>query len=436
MVRSSPEERFTTYVETTATDLHPVPSPVTRTAREFVRTWSGQPRGRYPVFKDWKNHVSYTQHGSRKASISMREVWAGRPDLGWGQSQLGWYGASPAFAGIDEVSHDPSTVQIAKNALMDKIADRKVNLFQAYGERKQVERLLIDVVKKAATSVKLLKRGNVLGAFKVIGLGSKEEVSTYVKRVKAITRAQKLDVEKPLGKWFKYKTYRKYDVKSTPYSIADHWLALQYGLRPLYSDVVGAAELLAQRHFSRPQRFVFTHKTSIDRQFKETGSFYGGAYAVPGFFEGSRKTTAKYVAVYELGSQLDRDQAQTGMGDILTLGWELTPWSFVVDWALPIGAWLSRLNYARGLTHVSTLEVLFSEMKGTLFPVESYSIYSSGYKTSLVRTSSGSFTSNAVLLSRSSGPAVTTKFPEFKNPFSTIHTANALALLLGRLKVR
>lgn len=430
MARPPFEERYTNYVETVQTNSSG-PYSYNRNSRQWVRSWSGQPRGRYPVFKDWKNHESYTQFGSVSTAINLYEYWAGRPDLGWGRYSIGRYGAGMAFSELDAVSHDDATIQIAKNALMDKIADRKVNLLQAFAERKQVERLLITTVKTVAQAASALKKGRVATAFKLIGFGSGPQIQTLLKGSK---REYYRSGNRTLS--YRYDPQVLKTAKLDAKQMSDHWLAFQYGVRPLYGDVVGAAELVAQRHFSSPRRFVFRHKTSIEKKRKLEGLFYSGAYQVPGTYDRSEKTTAKYISVYELASAIERDVAQTGLTDLITLGWELTPWSFVIDWALPIGDYLGRLYYSQGLTHVSTLQVLLSEMTGTLTPVGSYSRYSSIYGTSLVRVSSGSFSSNAAKLSRSIVGPVSARFPEFKNPISPIHAANALALALTRLKVR
>lgn len=430
MARPPFEERFTNYVETAQFNTGG-PYSSARNSRQWVRSWSGQPRGRYPVVKDWKDHESYTQFGTVSATINLYEYWAGRPDLGWGRYSLGRYGAGMVFDELDAVYHDDDTIQIAKNALMDKIADRKVNLLQAFAERKQVERLLITTVKTVAQAASALKKGQVATAFKLIGFGSGPQIRTLLK-------GSKKEYYKKGGKTLSY----RYDpqvlktAKLDAKQMSDHWLAFQYGVRPLYGDVKGSAELVAQRHFSSPRRFVFRHKTSFERKRKLDGLFYSGAYQVPGTYDRSERTTAKYISVYELASAIERDIAQTGVTDLITLGWELTPWSFVIDWALPIGDYLGRLYYSQGLTHVSTLQVLLSEMTGTLKPVGSFSRYSDGHGASLVRVSSGSFSSNAARLSRSVVGPVTAKFPKFKNPISPIHAANALALALTRLKVR
>lgn len=430
MARPPSEERYADYVETAQTNSSG-PYSYQRNSRKWVRSWSGQPRGRYPVVKDWKNHESYTQSAAVSTAINLYEYWAGRPDLGWGRYTVGRYGAGMVFSELDAVVHDNATIQIAKNALMDKIADRKVNLLQAFAERKQVERLLITTVKTVAQAASALKKGRVATAFKLIGFGSAPQVRTLLK-------GSKKEYYRKGNKTLSY----RYDpqvlktAKLDAKQMSDHWLAFQYGVRPLYGDVKGAAELIAQRHFSSPRRFVFRHKTSIEKKRRLEGLFYSGAYQVPGTYDRSEKTTAKYISVYELASAIERDFAQTGLSDLITLGWEVTPWSFVVDWALPIGDYLGRLYYSQGLTHVSTLQVLLSEMTGTLKPVGSYSRYSGTHGASLVRESSGSFSSNAIRLSRSIVGPVTAKFPEFKSPISPTHAANALALALTRLKVR
>jgi hypothetical protein len=122
--------------------------------------------------------------------------------------------------------------------------------------------------------------------------------------------------------------------------------------------------------------------------------------------------------------------ASLGLTNPATWVWEKIPWSFVVDWLLPIGAYLDSMDATLGWTFRagSTTKRVSGSVSQYVTPIIDKGTYSEqaasaagsyGYK-SLGRT---------VLL--------TFPFPSkimnlIKNPLSTGHLANALALAAAR----
>lgn len=124
--------------------------------------------------------------------------------------------------------------------------------------------------------------------------------------------------------------------------VASNWLQLQYGWLPLLADVHDGAQFLAH-HLNTPLQHVVRVRVS------STGSTSGAAFQGNGtsqalnpvsFRETSLKAILKEVDVYQL----------SGLTDPLSVAWELVPYSFVIDWFLPVGDYLSCRGLASAMT--------------------------------------------------------------------------------------
>lgn len=124
--------------------------------------------------------------------------------------------------------------------------------------------------------------------------------------------------------------------------LAKNWLALQYGWKPLLADVHDAAAVLGHLLNTPLQRTVRASK-------KVKGSM--SALAPYLMMDGS-ETVFTRVSILARIREVSVPQllGLTSPWDII---WEKAPFSFVADWFIPIGAWLS----ARGLQ--SSLEATY-----------------------------------------------------------------------------
>lgn len=118
-------------------------------------------------------------------------------------------------------------------------------------------------------------------------------------------------------------------------------LEFQYGWRPLINDVVGAAEMLSQE-LSVPRSKVERVKVEkngpsvrkVDGNFwTSSESWFGpGGCEFPSVYKHTRKIKAIFTE-----EDLPSLPARLGLTNPETVLWELTPFSFVADWFLPIG---------------------------------------------------------------------------------------------------
>jgi len=300
---------------------------------------------------------------------------------------------------------------VARNKLLAKIKAQKINLAQAFAERRKTAQLIGDSAIRIASSMVALKRGDILGAAGHLG------VSVGKRARKRIARKY---VNSPYGRiWDQQK------------ALANGWLELQYGWKPLLTDIYGAAEQLAYQ--AGRKDFATVHASHVltvplDRVFNLP--------SYPQYFEkGSQSGTLRYEVSYHLcyvgQNSAGHTMAALGLTNPALLMWELLPFSFVVDWFLTVGNALEVLDAANGIKFMTGSRTIFQSYEGSATVVRigkppyhydgAGSINMSGTKV------------NRNPISEIPSPAL----PQFKNPFGYIHLANALALLttvMGRKK--
>lgn len=136
------------------------------------------------------------------------------------------------------------------------------------------------------------------------------------------------------------------------------WLEMQYGWTPLLSEVFNACEDLASRFAAVPSDLTIRGGYACKAGRNWTVNFNGNqtvpkAYVFTfnpdeNFFE--RKVG--FVCSVRVIDSVLRAKANLGMSNPAAIAWELLPWSFVVDWFVPIGAFIESLNATSGYAFV------------------------------------------------------------------------------------
>jgi hypothetical protein len=140
-------------------------------------------------------------------------------------------------------------------------------------------------------------------------------------------------------------------------------------------------------------------------------------------------TRVRYGIHYTMPSPLIAFLATTGFTNPINLGWELIPFSFVLDWFLPVGQYLEALSAWDGLDFKQGYKTTFTkrEIRGIISFAGQYNSQLGSDRWELDQ---GAYARDEVLLSRQklvSFPSPT--IPSFKNGISTTHALNGLALL-------
>ena len=116
--------------------------------------------------------------------------------------------------------------------------------------------------------------------------------------------------------------------------VAGRWLELQYGWLPLLNDVYEASkayEVLTKQ----PRKNLI--RVNYTRRFTHNSSESTLNWSCEGLAMAGKQI------IYEMTEQMSAGRS-LGLTDPLSVAWELMPYSFVVDWFIPIGTYLENLN--------------------------------------------------------------------------------------------
>jgi len=289
------------------------------------------------------------------------------------------------------------TNDVAVTKVLLDMKDTKVNLAQMYAERKQTGNLFETNVRRICVAVTNLRRGNMNAARRALGLN-------------ASPRA--------------HRKYVKKHKKNPSVATANGFLELQYGWRPLLSDIYGSAELIAEKYHGQPKTRVEKRQTL----YRTGKSSFSPEPLLTVVVNAERKYSVKYVLYYSAQSEI-HTLSEVGITNPALLAWELLPWSFVVDWLLPVGNYLSSLDASLGLSFEKGTKTIANEYN-CIMTHEGSSQFDSDGKGYAKLTDTSVTVLRDFEVSRlplSGFPSAAP--PSFKNPFSPEHLANLTALL-------
>lgn len=217
--------------------------------------------------------------------------------------------------------------------LRDKVAGSSFNMGVFLGEG----RMALDMIAGNATKIyrayNAVKRGDVLGASRILVSNTQREL------MKA--KGMRKDLLGDLGsKWQFEKTGKLSEFEKLRYTPAQRWLELQYGWLPLLKDVEEGAQFLA-RYLNFPMEVSYTARRKRKHDI---------AYSSPSILEKDEKN--RIVSHGKLIARLtEQNNAKlAGLADPLSVAWELMPYSFVADWFIPIGTYLSARGFASSVS--------------------------------------------------------------------------------------
>lgn len=122
-----------------------------------------------------------------------------------------------------------------------------------------------------------------------------------------------------------------------------------------------------------------------------------------------------------------------GLMDPASTAWELVPWSFVVDWTLPIGDWLSSLSATLGLSFRAGSYTYISKFNGVA-RVDRERVRFDGYDQFYGQVT-GTAPVQRMRMNRVTYNGTPFPLPSFKSPFTSAkRAANALALAQQNLR--
>lgn len=249
----------------------------------------------------------FTQIIRKEGTITYKQ-WEGPDRVTFGDIGHDQCSAAP-FPTFRDDSQDK-----ARSKVLSRLKSSSINLGQAFAERKQTVNLIATNVNRIATAALAIRRGNLKHASELFG------VRVSGKRLKS-------------------------QIPPSPSNLSNHWLEYSYGWRPLVNDIYGAAEAIAKTYGNLP---LITAVSAVGKfEGKKVDRFTGTGVGVN--MRSECQSTSRYVLHYTEDDTFSRVMSQTGISNPLLLAWELVPYSFVVDWFIPLGTYLSNLNASNGL---------------------------------------------------------------------------------------
>jgi hypothetical protein len=132
------------------------------------------------------------------------------------------------------------------------------------------------------------------------------------------------------------------DLKALQGSIANLWLEYIYGIKPLMNDIY-QAQLIVHEELKK-NLHIFGHGSGVSGggsldDFHANGFIHNGS---------AYSTHHTRLGAWVVNPDLYRLN-QAGLINPLSIAWELVPWSFAIDWFVPIGQTLQAITAGVGL---------------------------------------------------------------------------------------
>jgi len=138
---------------------------------------------------------------------------------------------------------------------------------------------------------------------------------------------------------------------------SEGFLAMKFGVMPIIQDMLNLDEAI-HKALNQPSAVVSAVGTAVD---------YGDRRIIGGYeVDGEMLTGAQVGVLYKIDSPTLAGLNGLGLVNPFSLGWELLPLSFVIDWFLSIGDFLAGMSTPLGLSFRSGYETEFVKTDVTM----------------------------------------------------------------------
>lgn len=242
---------------------------------------------------------------------------------------------------------------------------------------KQTQGSILGRVNQLLRFTSLLKKGNLVAAARTLGLGEPR--------------------------------------KSVAKSVANQWLEYSYGWKPLVNDIYTSVNVLQGECPIQPHKCRGRAKTGqyVRKTYYDPYGHYYEEYR-----EDYKIEMGSLVRVVNPNLYLANS---LGLINPLSVAWELVPFSFVVDWFVPVGSFLQSMTDWIGMKRINTYTTKYSVSTLQRYATDPKWMSVAGKKR-MVRMTRGTAIPNSPSLR-----------PHFTG-FYSARGANAIALLVGSLK--
>lgn len=318
----------------------------------WITTTSGNSTG-YSTSSNTR-HVSRTEQRSdpvkRKKPLGVERLFAGTsvsssrtwnvpgiaqstytsPDgsySSWSQQSFDGNGSPPRAVNFDRSYGTWST------KLQVKIKDASLNLAQAFAERKQTERMFVDFGQRVVNSYRALRKGRPHDVYSALAKGKK--------------------LPRNWKNGFKLDTLNR---------ASDNWLAWQYGVRPLVQDLAGSVSEYLRARGVKP--LIRSYRVSSEQEDYQVSTSGLGQNQISQV--NTSRLEHRVVAWVEYNaddSQFLTTANRLGLTNPALLLWELIPYSFVIDWFVNVGDYLTASERIANLKRVGISDTAIETMQ-------------------------------------------------------------------------
>lgn len=329
-----------------------------------------------------------------------------------------WQFSSP-YRDPTLATEDPTQRLYSK--LRDAISEVKADAGTSMAELSKTASHVAHTAQRVAKALTALRKGR-FGDF-ANALGTTYQTSDVKRFKRGWEKAYAFDLNRKVPT----STFRrsKGESRLTDFC-ADTWLEYQYGWKPLFKEMHDLAEATASGLIERQ---LVLRKVSVSVTLSRN-CFVSYKSADQRVYESSHSFRKNKMGVaYRIPNGVISTANAFGLNNPAVVAWELVPFSFVVDWFLPIGDLLGSLTAFSGLEFHSGY-ITGYHRHDTVKRLTPDSVYQSGatsYQTLATSVGSTCIEFDFTRTKITSFPSM--PFPEFKDPRSFSHATSAVALL-------
>jgi hypothetical protein len=334
----------------------------------YRKVWSGGD-GKYESFQGGSRNKWNQYSLSETRAICSQAKYTGQwfePGAGTGAIDIAVVQGEPG----DLVTWNSNDDLNLLGKLSERVRGHSFNLAVATGEGKKTVETVVGALGTLARSVRALKHGDFATAARQLGVQPRG------------TRTRSLETR----------------------DVASRWLELQYGWKPLLSDVFDAHS--AYHALTKGTR---TSAVAVKSAKAKT------LFPIVGPYRYTQQHSIRKTITYEMSEDLSAPR-QLGLTDPLSLVWELLPYSFVIDWFYPIGSYLDNLAqipHLKGRFMTSlTNQKSASNYIWKVWPQWPFPENSSA-KSRVTLSTSGSYMFKKTLYNREPSPTLSVPMPSF-----------------------
>lgn len=356
---------------------------------------------RNPSVNGWRPPSAYTAEGVKQGILQGSYTWTGLIGYGSnaaGGSRLTKDGAIVTLI-VDNEFTPPSSRDAArlKGKALSQLKDQQLDIGMALATRKQTADLIAATAARLARAYSAAKQRKFTQAAKELGIRNSVRPGTK--------------------------------------SAASGWLQLQFGWMPLVNDIYGAYGLLQRAPKGEGDLVVLRVNDQSSGVVESSQDYFpyekqygGGKLKVRKLY----RRDFKQSYWWKVNSAALFEAQSSGLTDPAVIAWDLVPFSFVVDWLLPVGQFLRNCTADLGFTYLGGSQTYFERRSVDVEVGEIIQGTDASYRDQKVFFE-GAGTSSGFKMQRLTLPSPGAEM-YLKNPFSSFTVITSLALLTQRFQ--